>query len=333
MNPFKSLLNIQKAFALTRIYLILVTVFTLLLGGYSIYASYKFAEAQRSKIYVLENGQPLLLALSHNVEENRTAEAISHVKRFHEYFFTVSPEKSAIEYNINKALFLSDNIAADYYIKLKEDGFYERIISAGILCEIMVDSVKIDDTTYPYKAYTYGKTSIIRSSSILYRNLETVCDLVNSTRTENNPHGFIIEKWKIIDNSDNFDNKIHKVIKTIYKELGEPYPIQKQYKFLVDNIDLDKLNDKKIVKLELEQYFIDGDDVTVIYRDLHLALGHGSDNLIEALSVDNVASGNDDLRGDLNSESLFKVEGSKCAGVVAVCGYKDTFNRGESVLI
>jgi conjugative transposon TraK protein len=180
----------------------LITILTLSIGGYAIYSSYQFAEAQRSKIYVLENGQPLLLALSHNVEDNRTAEAISHVRRFHEYFFTVSPEKSAIEYNINKALFLSDNIAADYYIKLKEDGFYERIISAGILCEIMVDSVKIDDTTYPYKAYTYAKTSIIRSSSILYRNLETVCDLVNSTRTENNPHGFIIEKWKIIDNSD-----------------------------------------------------------------------------------------------------------------------------------
>lgn len=202
MNPFNSLQNIQKAFALTRIYLILITIVLLALGGYAIYSSYQFAEAQRSKIYVLENGQPLLLALSHNVEENRVAEAKSHVRRFHEYFFTISPEKTAIEYSINKALFLSDNVAADYYIKLKEDGFYERIISAGILCEIMVDSVKIDDTTYPYRAYTYGKTSIIRSSSILYRNLETVCDLVNSTRTENNPHGFIIEKWKIINNSD-----------------------------------------------------------------------------------------------------------------------------------
>lgn len=202
MNPFNSLHNIQKAFALTRIYLILITIVLLALGGYAIYSSYQFAEAQRSKIYVLENGQPLLLALSHNVEENRVAEAKSHVRRFHEYFFTISPEKTAIEYNINKALFLSDNVAADYYINLKEDGFYERIISAGILCEIMVDSVKIDDTTYPYRAYTYGKTSIIRSSSILYRNLETVCDLVNSTRTENNPHGFIIEKWKIINNSD-----------------------------------------------------------------------------------------------------------------------------------
>jgi conjugative transposon TraK protein len=202
MNPFSSLQNIQKAFALTRIYLILITFFALSIGGYAIYSSYQFAEAQRDKIYVLENGQPLLLALSHNVEDNRTAEAMSHVRRFHEYFFTISPEKTAIEYNINKALFLSDNVAADYYIRLKEEGFYERIISAGILCEIMVDSVKIDDTTYPYKAFTYGKTSIIRSTSILYRNIETECDLVNSTRTENNPHGFIIEKWKIIDNSD-----------------------------------------------------------------------------------------------------------------------------------
>lgn len=202
MNPFKSLQNIQKAFALTRIYLILMTVLAIALGGYAIYSSYVFAEAQRSKIYVLENGQPLLLALSHNVEENRIAEAKSHVRRFHEYFFTVSPEKSAIEYNINKALFLADNAAADYYIKLKEDGFYERIISAGVLCEIIVDSVKIDDTTYPYKAYTYARTSVIRSSSILYRNLETSCNLLNSTRTENNPHGFIIENWKVLDNSD-----------------------------------------------------------------------------------------------------------------------------------
>lgn len=202
MNPFKSLQNIQKAFELTRIYLILITILTLVLGGYTIYSSYQFAEAQRSKIYVLENGQPLLLALSHNVEENRIAEAKSHVKRFHEYFFTISPEKTAIEYNVNKALFLADNLAADYYIKLKEDGFYERVISAGILCEIVVDSVKIDDTTYPYKAYTYGKTSVIRSSSIMYRNLETECELLNSTRTENNPHGFIIEKWRVIDNSD-----------------------------------------------------------------------------------------------------------------------------------
>ena len=114
--------------------------------------------------------------------------------------YSIHLEKSSPKRN--KALFLADNKAADYYIKLKEDGFYERIISAGVLCEIVVDSVKIDDTTYPYKAYTYARTSVVRSSSILYRNLETSCNLLNSTRTENNPHGFIIENWKVLDNSD-----------------------------------------------------------------------------------------------------------------------------------
>ena len=36
----------------------------------------------------------------------------------------------------------------------------------------------------------------------MYRNLETECQLLNSTRTENNPHGFMIEKWRVLDNSD-----------------------------------------------------------------------------------------------------------------------------------
>jgi len=68
------------------------------------------------------------------------------------------------------------------------------------------------------------------------------------------------EKIEIIDNSRTFEDKIHNVIKTIYQELGDPYPIQKQYKFLVDSIDLEKLRDKKLVKLELEQFFTDGDN-------------------------------------------------------------------------
>ena len=52
----------------------------------------------------------------------------------------------------------------------------------------------------------------------------------------------------------------------------------------------------------------DGDDIVCVDGDLHLALGHGSYDLIEASAVYNVASGNNDLRGNLNSESFFKVE-------------------------
>lgn len=199
---FKSLKNIQHAFALARIYLVLITVLAVAVGGYAIYASYQFAEAQREKIYVLDQGQSLLMALSHRVADNRMAEAKSHVKRFHEYFFTLSPERDAIESNVQQALFLADNSASEVYMRMKEEGFYERLIASSILCEVQIDSIAIDDSVYPHQVRTYGITSIVRRSNITYRNLETQCSLLHTTRTDNNPHGFLIENWKIIDNSD-----------------------------------------------------------------------------------------------------------------------------------
>lgn len=199
---FQSLKNIQHAFALARIYLILITLLALAIAGYAIYASFRFAEAQREKIYVLDQGQSLLMALSNDVSDNRMAEARSHVKRFHEYFFTLSPEKAAIEGNVQQALFLADNSASDVYMRMKEEGFYERIIASSIVCEVQIDSIVIDDSVYPYQVKTYGLTSIVRRSNITYRNLETQCSLLNTSRTDNNPHGFLIENWNITDNSD-----------------------------------------------------------------------------------------------------------------------------------
>lgn len=199
---FKSLKNLQNAFALTRIYLVLITLLALGTTGYVVYESYQFAELQRNKIYVLDQEESLLMAISRDVNANRKAEAKSHVKRFHEYFFTLSPEKAAIEGNVQQALYLADNSASDVYIRMKEEGFYERIIASGIVCEIKVDSIAINDAVYPFQVKTYGVTSIIRKSNITYRNLETSCTLLNTTRSENNPHGFLIENWKIIDNSD-----------------------------------------------------------------------------------------------------------------------------------
>ena len=54
---------------------------------WSVWNSYRFAEKQREKIYVLDNGKSLMLALSQDLSQNRPAEAREHVRRFHELFF------------------------------------------------------------------------------------------------------------------------------------------------------------------------------------------------------------------------------------------------------
>lgn len=69
-----------------------------------VWRSYSFAEAQRQKIYVLDQGRSLMLALSQDLQQNRPVEAREHVRRFHLLFFDLSPDKSAIEGNLTKAL-------------------------------------------------------------------------------------------------------------------------------------------------------------------------------------------------------------------------------------
>ncbi|GHU84037.1 conjugative transposon protein TraK [Bacteroidia bacterium] len=172
------------------------------LTGYSVWSAYRFAEAQRQKIYVLDQGKSLMLALSQNLEQNRPVEAREHVRHFHELFFTLSPDKGAIEGNVKRALFLSDKSAFNYYRDLAEKGYYNRLISGNISQRVEIDSVVCSFDTYPYRVSTYGRQMIIRESNITERSLVTTCRLLNSVRSDNNPHGFIIEAFEVKENRD-----------------------------------------------------------------------------------------------------------------------------------
>ena len=199
---FKSLKNIETSFKQIRIIVIVFVVLCAGITGYALWNSYSFAEAQRQKIYVLDGGKSLMLALSQDLSQNRPVEAREHVKRFHELFFTLSPDKNAIESNIKRALFLVDKSAFGYYKDLTEKGYYNRIISGNINQVIQVDSVVCNFDGYPYKVATYAKQMIIRESNVTERSLVTRCNLINSVRSDNNPHGFIMEAFEIVENRD-----------------------------------------------------------------------------------------------------------------------------------
>ena len=193
----KSLKDIQGAFALSRFYLIGISIFAVIASGYTIYKSYEFAEKQREKIYVMDNGKSLMMALSQDININKPAEARAHVRWFHELFFTLVPDGQAIEYNVQQALFLADNSVLEFYKTRKENGYYQKLVGAGIINEIKIDSVKVNMEDYPYFVQTYATTSVMRTSSVTYYQLETQCQLVNCPRSDRNPHGFIIENWEV----------------------------------------------------------------------------------------------------------------------------------------
>lgn len=199
---FKILRNIENSFRQIRLYAIIFASLCLLVVGFAVWKSYQFAQEQRQKIYVLDNGKSLMLALSQDVSINRPVEAREHVRRFHELFFTLAPEKNAIESNMKRAFNLADKSAFDYYKDLSEKGYYNRIISGNIQQRIEVDSVVCNFDKYPYAVTTYARQSIIRSSNVTNRSLITSCSLVNSVRSDSNPQGFTIEKFSVLQNND-----------------------------------------------------------------------------------------------------------------------------------
>ena len=199
---FKSLKNIETSFKQIRLFGIVLVCLCTIITGYSVWSSYDFAEKQRQKIYVLDGGKSLMLALSQDLSQNRPVEAKEHVRRFHELFFTLSPDKNAIESNINRALFLVDKSAFRYYKDMQEKGYYNRIVSGNINQAIYVDSIVCNFNSYPYKVQTYARQMIIRTSNVTERSLITRCDLLNSVRSDNNPHGVTMERFEIVENRD-----------------------------------------------------------------------------------------------------------------------------------
>ena len=126
---FKSLKNIESSFRQIRLFGIVFLSLCAVITVWSVWSSYRFAERQREKIYVLDNGKSLMLALSQDLSQNRPAEAREHVRRFHELFFTLSPEKSAIEHNVKRALLLADKSVYNYYSDFAEKGYYNRTMN------------------------------------------------------------------------------------------------------------------------------------------------------------------------------------------------------------
>ena len=201
-NGFKLLSNIDSVFKQMRLLAFTSIVMSTIIAIASVAWAFSFAEKQREKIYVLDQGRSLMVALSQDMNQNRPVEAREHVRRFHEFFFTLSPDKKAIDSNIERAFFLSDKSAYRYYNDLQETGYYDRIISANASQVIEVESIDCDFNTHPYTVHVKAKQIIIRESSVTERNLTTTCFLRNSIRSDNSPHGFIIERFRVVDNKD-----------------------------------------------------------------------------------------------------------------------------------
>ena len=192
--------NIDTAFRHIRTFSLFLIVANVLVVCFSVYKSYQLAEQAQNKVFILYNGK-VLEAVASDRKSNLPVELRDHIRTFHQFFFSLSPDDKAIQATVSKALYLADESAKKQYDNLRESGYYNNLIAANISQEIDLDSIRLDVDNYPYRFTCYGTQKLIRSTSTATRKLITqgqVRDLKN--QTDNNPHGFLIQNWEIIEN-------------------------------------------------------------------------------------------------------------------------------------
>ena len=178
-NLIKYFDTIESGFRRMKFLTLSAVALAVAVPSVSIALSYSFVNRRTGSVYVVTGGEASLARLSDG-ESVRDLEVRDHVSRFHELMFNLA--------------------GYDYYQMLSETDFYARLIAANASQQIAIDSMAVNMGVYPYEAEVTGKLYVMRQSSITAYDFESRCSLVNIERSESNPHGLMIEKFRVVRN-------------------------------------------------------------------------------------------------------------------------------------
>lgn len=198
---FQQAKNLDTAFRSVRRFSLLFMGLCLLLTVLISFQSYRISSQAQQRIYILANGKAIE-AFAADRKENIPVEARDHVKVFHQQFFTLDPDEKVIQSGISRALYLADRTAKEQYDNLKENGYYANLIAGNISQDIEADSILISTDSYPFYFRYRGTQRIIRPTTVTKRSLITEGYLRYVSRSDHNPHGFLIERWRTLENKD-----------------------------------------------------------------------------------------------------------------------------------
>jgi conjugative transposon TraK protein len=199
---FQHFKNIDTAFKHIKLFSYLFLAGCVLLSSFIVWKSYQLVDQAQNRVHILYNGK-VLQAIASDRKTNLPVELRDHIRTFHEDFFTLVPDDKQIQATITKALYLADGSAKTAYDNLREAGYFNNLVSGNINQQVEVDSIRLELNSYPYGFTCYATEKLIRSTSTTTRSLVTqgkISDL--KTETDNNPHGFLIQGWEILQNQD-----------------------------------------------------------------------------------------------------------------------------------
>lgn len=107
-NYFRSLKTIDSSFKLVRLVMLAIILGVLLFGLGVAYWAFTSVENSCHRVYVMENGKSIMLAMAQEHNINRSAEAKDHLRVFMRLLFDLEPDEHQINKSIEQATYMGD---------------------------------------------------------------------------------------------------------------------------------------------------------------------------------------------------------------------------------
>jgi conjugative transposon TraK protein len=203
VNMLEKLKAVEDGYKRFRVLMVVVLLFWLTVSGLLVWSSLSRADRAAGRIYVLAGGAGLPATIA-DQSAYLAVEARDHLRNFHRLFFDLTPDEKAIKASIDRSFYLADGSVKKLYDNLLESGFINGLISGNITQSVVLDSISVDLSQEPYRFQCVGVQTLIRSTSLTTRTFVTTGVLRRSglDRSDNNPHGMLIEKFVVEQNKE-----------------------------------------------------------------------------------------------------------------------------------
>jgi conjugative transposon TraK protein len=198
---FKRFKSIEEKFQRFRKWSVICVLLMTMITLWAIYNSGREIEKARQVVYVLWNGKALE-ALAGDRKANLPVELRDHLRLFHRYFFDLDPDEKAIKASMNRSFYLADGSAKALYDDQVENGFISGLVSGNISQRVEIDSIELYLDGEPYRFRCLGVQTLTRTSTVTTRTIVTRGLVRNVDRSDNNSHGFLVERFEVVENKN-----------------------------------------------------------------------------------------------------------------------------------
>lgn len=202
----KSLVSYKSAFQLLKLWSVVIIAAVLISSSVSFY--YMISEIKRAKslIWVLDKNGNISSAEESSMYDPKTRifEFEDHLRKFYRLWYGL--DEGSFKRNTDEALHLVGQCGKELYNEYKETDLLRKLQEGNLKSSVEIERIEIDMNASPVSGLLYGIQTVRRPKGQGKRRLDAEFILYDVERSRENPHGVLIEGWRII-NSDKIEEK------------------------------------------------------------------------------------------------------------------------------